>query len=94
MIDPNLRRIAAEQIEILGKQTLDFVAVLFGFTTVGTWNPHCFKRDLLRVRHAKHIVILGHEQLCRIPKGLIFGTPLWVRVAMRAGDWQIADFIV
>ena len=47
MLDPNARRGATEQIEILGKQMLDFAGVLFGFTTVGMWNPYCLKWDPL-----------------------------------------------
>ena len=39
MLDPNARRGATEQIEILGKQTPDFVGVLFGLTTVGPLYP-------------------------------------------------------
>ena len=94
MLDPNPRRGAAEQIEILGKQAPDFAGVLFGLTTIGTWYPHCLKWNALRMQHTKHIVIRSYEQLCRILKGLIFGEPLWVRMAMWANNRQVAHFII
>jgi hypothetical protein len=47
MLDPNARRGATEQIEILGKQTSDFAGVLFGFTTIGARDPHCLKWNAL-----------------------------------------------
>ena len=42
------------------------------------------------MQHTKHIVIRSDEQLCRILKRFIYGEPLWVRMAMRADDRQVA----
>ena len=39
MFDPDVRRGAAEQIEILGEQAPDLAGVLFGLITVGMRSP-------------------------------------------------------
>jgi hypothetical protein len=48
------------------------------------------ERDTLAVKHAVDVVVGNDEQASRVRKGLIFGEPTGISVAVRADERQVA----
>ncbi len=98
-IQPHPRRRPAKQKVVLREDPPDLPGIDCGRSgrvpvRTALRDTQRFKRNTLRIQHAKDVMIGLNQQRCRVRKRLVLGKPARIRMPVRRNDRQVAHRLI